>query len=189
MAMAVAAPILEQTYRYPFASDVVGDGERRRLRLSTSGGPAANPQFFRGTLLLPVVAADLLLTLGDVARSRFHVPPAMLTRILELADPVATCADDRLRFESFSACCSVYGRADILPDGFEGEPVGRGTTNVDMGADLRAALAGVQDRGELGLAVGASSLEVVAGGSSAVERKVPLPSRWIRGFLEVQATM
>ena len=70
--MALAAPILEQIYRYPFPSDVVGDRDRRQLRLATSGGPAANPQFFRGTLLQPVVAADLLLTLGDVARSRFH---------------------------------------------------------------------------------------------------------------------
>ena len=187
--MAVAAPILEQSYRYLFPSAVDGDGGARRLRLATSGGAAPNPEFFRGRLVLPVVASDLLLTVGDVARARFHVPPAMLSRILQLADPVATCADDRLRFEAFSACCSVYGRADVLPDGFDGELLGRGTTNVDMGADLRAALAGVQDRGELGLTVGASSLEVVAGGSSAVERKVPLPSRWIRGFLEVQATM
>ena len=149
--MALAAPILEQTYRYPVPSLVVGEGERRRLRLATSGGPAANPQFFRGRLLLPVVAADLLLTLGDVARSRFHVPPAMLGRILELADPVATCADERLRFEAFSACCSVYGRVDLLPDGFDGETLGRGTTNVDFGPVMRTALAGVEERSRLGL--------------------------------------
>ena len=185
--MALAAPVLEQTYRYPFASALVGGGERRRLRLATSGGPAPNPEFFRGTLLLPVVASDLLLTVGDVARARFHVPPQMLARILLLADPVATCADDRLRFEAFSACCSVYGRVDLLPDGFDGEIVGRGTTNVDMGPDLRARWPSVQERSELGLAVGSSAVEVVADGTSAVERRVPLPSRWIRGFLEVQA--
>lgn len=185
--MAIAAPILEQTYRYPFASAVVGDGDRRRLRLATSGGPVANPRFFRGRLLLPVVAADLLLTLGDVARSRFHVPSAMLIRILQLADPVATCADDRLRFEAFSACCSVYGRVDLTPEAYEGEMLGRGTTNVDFGPGIRAALAGVQDRSHLGLAVGATAVEVDADGESAVERRVPLPSRWLRGFLEVQA--
>lgn len=185
--MALVAPVLEQAYRYPFPSALVGSGPERRLRLATSGGPAPNPEFFRGTLVLPVVASDLLLAVGDVARARFHVPPAMLARILQLADPVATCADQRLRFEAFSACCSVYGRADFLPDGFDGEIVGRGTTNVDMGADLRAALAGVQERSALGLAVGASSVEVVADGASAVERRIPLPSRWVRGFLEVQA--
>ena len=184
--MAVAAPVLEQTYRYRSPSTLVGDGERRRLRLATSGGPAANPRFFRGRLLLPVVAADLLLTLGDVARSRFHVPSAMLIKILELADPVATCADDRLRFEAFSACCSVYGRVDLLPEAYEGETIGRGTTNVDFGAGIRSALAGVDERSRLGLSVGADDIEVEADEGSAIERRVPLPARWLRGFLEVQ---
>jgi hypothetical protein len=185
--MVLAAPVLEQTYRYRAASAVVSDGDGRRLRLETSGGPAANPQFFRGTLLSPVVASDLLLTIGDVARSRFHVPAQMLARILELADPVATCADDRLRFEAFSACCSVYGRVDLLPDAYDGETIGRGTTNVDFGAGMRSALAGVQQGSRLGLSLGSSAMEIQADGGSAVERRVPLPSRWLRGFLEVQA--
>lgn len=185
--MALVAPVVEQTYRYPFASSLVGDGPQRQLRLATSGGPSEHPRFFRGHLVFPVVAADLLLTLGDVARSRFHVPPAMLTRILELADPVATCADDRLRFEAFSACCSVYARVDLLPESYEGEAIGRGTTNVDFGPGIRAALAGVQERGQLGLAVGATSVEVETDDTSAIERRVGLPSRWLRGFLEVQA--
>lgn len=185
--MALAAPVLEQTYRYPFPSALVAEGDRRRLRLATSGGPTANPRFFRGRLLLPIVAADLLLALGDVARSRFHVPAQMLKRILELADPVATCADDRLRFEAFSACSSVYGRVDLLPEAYDGETLGRGTTNVDFGPGIRTALAGVQEQSELGLSVGASAVEVQADGGSAVERRVPLPSRWLRGFLEVQA--
>jgi hypothetical protein len=185
--MGLAAPVLEQTYRYPFPSAITGDGDRRRLRLATSGGPAANPALFRGRLLLPVVAADLLLTLGDVARSRFHVPAQMLRRILELADPVATCADDRLRFEAFSACCSVYGRVDLLPAAFEGEMHGRGTTNVDFGPAIRTALSSVHEGSELELAIGVSAVEVRADGGSAVERRVPLPSRWLRGFLEVQA--
>jgi hypothetical protein len=185
--MALAAPILEQLYRYPFPSTLVGEGERRRLRLATSGGTAANPQFFRGLLTQPVVAADLLLTLGDVARSRFHVPSAMLIRMLQLADPVVTCADDRLRFEAFSACCSVYGRVDLLPEAYDGEIIGRGTTNVDFGPTVRSALAGVDERGRLGLAVGADTVEIEADAASAIERRVPLPSRWLRGFLEVQA--
>lgn len=185
--MALAASALEQPYRYPFPSTLDGEGDRRRLRLATSGGPTANPQLFRGRLLLPVVAADLLLTLGDVARSRFHVPAQMLKRILELADPVVTCADERLRFEAFSACCSVYGRVDLTPEAYDGEMLGRGTTNVDFGPGIRTALAGVQEQSELELSVGASAVEVEVNGGSAVERRVPLPSRWLRGFLEVQA--
>lgn len=185
--MALAAPVLEQTYRYRVPSSVVDEGDGRRLRLETSGGPASNPRFFRGTLRHPVAASDLLLTLGDVARSRFHVPSQMLARILELADPVATCADERLRFEAFSACCSVYGRVDLLPEAYDGETIGRGTTNVDFGAGMRSALAGVQDGSRLGLSLGSSDMEIEADDRSAVERRVPLPSRWLRGFLEVQA--
>ncbi len=151
--MAIAAPVLDQTYRYPFPSELVGEGEAPRLRLATSGGPAPNPQFFRGHLVQPVVAADLLLVVGDVARSRFHVPAQMLARIILAADPVATCADDRLRFEAFSACGSVYGRVDFLPDGFDGQALGRGTTNVDFGPAVRAALARVQDRSRLAASV------------------------------------
>jgi hypothetical protein len=185
--VAIAAPNPEQRYHYVSPSTLVDAGDRQRLELATSGGPAANPRFFRGTLLMPVVAADLLLTCGDVARSRFHVPPAMLTRMLQLADPVATCADDRLRFEAFSSCCSVYGRVDLLPEGFDGEVIGRGTTNVDFGPRIRSALAGVQDRSRLGLAVGADTVEVETDAASAIERRVLLPQRWLRGFLEVQA--
>ena len=147
--MATAA-VLEQHYRYPVPSAVVpahpGTTGPARLRLATSGGPAANPRFFVGTLVRPVVAADLLLAVGDVVRARFHVPSAMLARILLTADPVVTCADDRIRVEGFSACCSAYARVDLLPEAVDGERLGRGTTNVDLGAELRAALATVQDQ-------------------------------------------
>jgi len=185
--MAIAAPELEQIYRYPVPSALVADQRGRRLRLATSGGPAANPHFFDGRLLRAVLASDLLLTLSDLARARFHVPSAMLARILQLADPVATCAEERLRFESFSACGSVYGRLDLTPEAFEGDVLGRGTTNVDFGSDMRAALAGVRERDGLGLSVGLSGVEVRTARASAVERRVPLPARWLRGFLEVQA--
>jgi hypothetical protein len=185
------AAALEQHYRYPVPSAVVpahpGAAGPARLRLATSGGPAANPRFFVGTLVRPVVAADLLLAVGDVVRARFHVPSAMLARILLAADPVVTCADERIRVEGFSACCSAYARVDLLPEAVDGERLGRGTTNVDLGAELRAALATVQDRERLGLSVGAEAIEIETAGANVVERRIPLPSRWLRGFLEVQA--
>jgi hypothetical protein len=187
MVVPLAAPDLELAYCYPMPSALVGGAASSRLRLATSGGPVANPRFFEGRLLRPMVAADLLLTIGDVARSRFHVPAGMLRRILELADPVATCADERLRFEAFSACCSVYGRVDLTPDIYDGDTLGRGTTNVEFGPAIRAALAGVQEDRTMGLSVGASAVEISTDQGSAIERRVALPSRWLRGFLEVQA--
>ena len=111
----------------------------------------------------PLRAADLLRGLVQVVQSRFYMPPAMLARILALADPVVTCGDDVLRFEAFSACCSTYARVDLLPQAVDGERTGRGTTNVDFNAPMRAALARVRDSDDVGLAIGADSVELSRG--------------------------
>src|SRR6185369_16197692 len=50
-------------------------------------------------LAKPRRTAGLLRALMNIVRSRFHVPPAMLGRILAESDPVVTSSDDRLRFE------------------------------------------------------------------------------------------
>jgi len=114
----VAAGV-EQVYRYPQPSTVgVVDG-RVDVQLSTSGGttgagPALHPRFFDGFLAHPEQTATGLLTVARVARSRFYVPPGMLSAILRAADPVVTSNGDRLRFESFSACCGVHARLDRM---------------------------------------------------------------------------
>jgi hypothetical protein len=46
--------------------------------------------FVRGLLRPPRRTAELLLAVGEVARTRFFVPASMLERILRLADPVVT---------------------------------------------------------------------------------------------------
>ena len=43
----------------------------------------------------------------------------MLAAILRAADPVVTSNGDRLRFESFSACCGVYARLDVMAAGLD----------------------------------------------------------------------
>ncbi|MGE7316747.1 hypothetical protein, partial [Staphylococcus capitis] len=107
-----------QTYRYLQPSTLGAAG----LDLQTCGGPAANPRFFSGFLTTPAAAAAGLLAVAEVARTRYHQPvsPASL-------DPVVTGSRDRLRFESFSGCCGVYARMDVLPAGFDGEVAGHGT--------------------------------------------------------------
>ena len=93
--------------------------------LATSGGrtatgPAAHPVFFDGFLGHPEQAAAALLAVAKVARTRFYTPPGMVAAILRAADPVVTSNGDRLRFESFSACCGVYARYDALPGSLDG---------------------------------------------------------------------
>jgi hypothetical protein len=183
----MSGPAISHTYRYAFESEAVATPKGLDLRLATSGSGGENPDYFRGRMTRPLRAADLLRGLVQVVQSRFYIPPAMLARILALADPVVTCGDDVLRFEAFSACCSTYARVDLLPQAVDGERTGRGTTNVDFNAPMRAALARVRDSDDVGLAIGADSVELSRGADSVVERKVALPLRWLKGFVEVQA--
>jgi len=178
-----AAAQLLHTYRYPFASHVEsGYG----LRLATSGtqeDAAANPYFFEGRVMRPDELSDMLLVVSEVVRSRFYIPGAM-----RQIDPVVTCNEDALRFEGFSSCCGVYGRADFSSDAFDAGLRGRGTTNVDFNSPMRGALGRMRTGGEARLSVGIDEVKLTASASgSIVEKKVQLPHRWIKGFAEVQA--
>lgn len=183
-----------QTYSYARASALT---DARVLDLQTSGGtahalhpsaapaaPAATqrPRFFAGMLGEAEPAAAALLGLANVAAAHYYrrVPTS-------LRDPVVTCDGARLRFESFSACCGVYARLDVLPEAIDGEYLARGTTNVDVNEPLRRALTKVRGADPLKLEVGPESVAVTTFDGTVVERKVPLPGRWLRGFAEVQA--
>ncbi|MFD0566607.1 SWIM zinc finger family protein [Kitasatospora saccharophila] len=157
-----------------------------RLDLATSGGAtphgaAEHPRFFTGALRHPDAAAAALLAVADVAATRYHRPTGAAS-----LDPVVTADGDRLRFESFSGCGGVHARLDVLPEGLDGAATGHGTTNVDVNAPLREALR-LRTPGErLRLAVGADELAVGVGAEELVERRVPLPQRWLKGFAETQ---
>jgi hypothetical protein len=184
----MAGPALAYDYRYLYPSTLQPTPSGAELRLATFTGEAApHPYFFEGRLTRPGRAAELLRGLVDVVQSRFYLPSAMVSRILALADPVVTGSGDLLRFEAFSACCSAYARVDLLPAAIDGTWHGRGTTNVDFNPPMRAALARVRDADSVGLAVGSDEVSLDRGGESVVERKVALPVRWLKGFVEVQA--
>ncbi|WP_432037070.1 SWIM zinc finger family protein [Streptomyces cucumeris] len=175
-----------QTYAYLRPSAVRRTGEGGTLGLQTSGGatPAGeeiHPSFFHGFLIAPQVAAAGLLCVADIAAARYYQPllPAWL-------DPVVTGNGDRLRFESFSGCCGVYARLDMLGDALDGDDIGHGTTNVDVNIPLREALTRVGPTDPLHLEVGPDELAVTTFDGPVIEKKVPLPDRWLRGFAETQ---
>ncbi|MFC4585374.1 SWIM zinc finger family protein [Sphaerisporangium corydalis] len=174
-----------QAYSYAAPSTLVGD----RLGLSTSGGRTAtgltgHPKFFSGVVTHAAPAAAGLLAVADVALARYQRPRAGEGG--RSRDPVITCDGERLRLESFSACGGVYARLDLLGDALDGEVFDRGTTNVDVNGPLREALARVGGRDPLHLGVGADELAVTTLDGAVVEKRVPLPERWLRGFAEVQ---
>ncbi len=173
---------LEHHYRYPFASHL---DPAWGLRLATSGTAQSaddNPYFFEGRLEKPEEFSRMLLLLSNVVRSRFYLPGAMRQH-----DPVVTCSESVVRFEGFSSCAGVYVRVDASGAGFEDGVKGRGTTNVDFNSHMRAALGRVRQRDDVNLSVGADELKLTRDQHSAVEKKVKLPLRWIKGFTEVQA--
>ncbi|NNE22430.1 MAG: SWIM zinc finger family protein [Rhizobiales bacterium] len=184
--MAAAEP-LEQVYKYPFASRLQNDGARSQLALAASSMPVSESLYFSGSLDRPDVAAGLLLATSEVALQRYYYPPGMVAAMIRAADPVVTAADTRLRFESFSQCCGVYARADMLPDMLRADEFGKGTTNVDFNPPMRAALSKVRSGNSLDLRVTPESVAISSDVGSAVEHKVKLPVRWLKGFAEVQA--
>lgn len=188
-AVAMSGPALSYTYRYAFPSELATTQGGPRLRLATWGGSDGeeHPHFFKGRLTRPKRTADLLRGLVQIVQSRFHVPANMLARILLLADPVVTSSEEVLRFEAFSACCSAYARVDLLPEAIDGATLGRGTTNVDFNAPMRAALARIRDTERVELSVGVEALELARQSEAIVEKKVALPLRWLKGFVEVQS--
>lgn len=177
---------VEHTYRY-LEPSMLHAGARPRLVLSTTGGESENPYFFQGVLTEPRLFALQLRSLMSVVQTRFYIPAAMLQRTLALADPVVTSSDARLRFEAFSGCASVYVRVDLDPGAADGERPGRGTTNVDFGSAMLSCLARVRETDHLELSVGRDEVKVTRDADSVVEKKVKLPVRWLKGFVEVQA--
>ncbi|WP_230374315.1 SWIM zinc finger family protein [Pontivivens ytuae] len=157
------------------------------LRLASEGDASDVPRGFLVTRALsPDVTARSLRAVSEIVGSRFYVPPAMLARILREADPVATVSPGAVRFEGFSACCSAYIRLDLGDDALDVAEHRNGTTNVDFGPELRAALARVRRDSTLDITIGEDSVGISHESAAVVERKVPLPLRWIRGFGEVQ---
>ena len=169
----------ELVYQYARPSTVDADG----IALSTS---TVEP-YFRGFVERPDMAAAALLSVGRVARTRYYVPPGSSGRAA--CDPVVTSEPGALRFESFSACCGVHARLDVLPAGLDAETMSPGTVNVDFNEPMRAALARVMARTPLRLQVGFDAVEVETLEDAAIERRVPLPDRWVKGFSEVQVAV
>ncbi|MCP4960651.1 MAG: SWIM zinc finger family protein [Actinomycetia bacterium] len=152
------------------------------LGLATAGGRKPHPFFFRGFVEHPDQVARGLLAVAEVARTRYFDAGASQ----RMRDPVVTSNRSVLRIEAFSACNGVYARLDIDDEGFESELIDWGTTNVDINEPLRAALSGVAAGDPLRLSVGSDELQVETLDGPVVERKVPLPDRWLKGFAEVQ---
>jgi hypothetical protein len=115
-----------------------------------------------------------------------------LWRLLMPCDPVITVADDVLFFECFSADESSYGCLTVnRADGFGASPeCQRGTTNVDYSWELFNHFQALRSYRETRFKIDPAGFNVATrGGADYREEKIDLPGGWLRGFMQLQATM
>ncbi len=181
MTRGTAIPSDMDTRVYSRPSALAGD----HLALATSAPDEVDGRlYFRGFMRSPRVVACGMLALADIAAADFR---QIRTERAGGRDPVVTSDGERLRFESLSRCGGVYGRLDVDAAGLDGVPAGRGTTNVDVNPPLYQALTRVGGDDPLRLTVGADEVAATTVDGQVVEKRVPLPDRWLRGLAEVAA--
>uniref|UniRef100_A0AB33J0L3 SWIM zinc finger domain-containing protein n=1 Tax=Prevotella sp. GTC17254 TaxID=3236794 RepID=A0AB33J0L3_9BACT len=170
------------TYHYAAPSLFTKTGNDEQLFLAEYSEIRRSqvPCFFYGNIVQPFILARCLVALSKVVQASFTVNWAAVR------DPIVTAGNDRLRFEGFSGCAGVYARVDVMPDGHTGEFLDNGTTNVDFNQPMLNALNMTGQNDRLTISVGAKEMEVYTEKAKAVERKVPLPTKWIKGLTTVQ---
>lgn len=152
----------------------------------TPTGIDNHPNFLRGFVEYPQVPARGLLVLTEVTSTRYYNYAPVPYR-----DPILSAQGDRLRAECFSACNGVYARLDLFQSGFHGQ-ISFGTTNVDIGAELRASLTRVKQKDRLHINIGGDGFTVARISADTVksirleekvnERPVQMPDRWVQAL-------
>lgn len=173
------------TYRYQNPSGLIKSGSNDALFLAKYSELEKKeaPCFFWGQLTDPYITARCLITLSNVVKSSFSLSPFDLA---QMKDPIVTAGNEKIRFEGFSHCAGVYARVDVLPGGHDGEFLENGTTNVDFNQPMISALSRIQRKERVLLSVGQKEVALHQEAKKIVERKVPLPIKWIKGLASVQ---
>jgi len=176
------------TYQYKSASTLLKSGDKDELFLAKYSEIEKKevPCFFWGKLTDPYTTARCLIALSNTVQSSFNLSPFEFAK---LKDPVVTAGNGKIRFEGFSHCAGVYARVDVLPDGHDGEFPENGTTNVDFNQPMISALSRISRNESVVLSVGKKDVSLSQGNEKIVERKVPLPVKWIKGLATVQIFM
>jgi hypothetical protein len=176
------------TYDYSFASLLKESDEKSELFLANySETPESNlPCFFQGKITNPYIVARCLINLANVVKSNYILTSAQLEA---MRDPIVTVGGEQIRFEGFSQCAGVYARVDITQRDQKEAFVASGTTNVDFNPDMISALGRVGKNSDFLLHVGSKSVEVTTNLHKVTEKKVKLPTRWVKSLTAVQHYM
>lgn len=151
----------------------------------TPNGIDNDPLFFNGEIINPTIVSGGLLVLSDIVGTRYfkYVP-------VDLRDPILSAQGDRLRAECFSACNGVYARMDVFQSALDGDIL-YGTTNVDIGNNLRKSLLNIRQGDRLKFRIGDEGLKTLHSKNLdnksvltdiVTQRPVKMPDRWIRAL-------
>ncbi|MBS6729194.1 MAG: SWIM zinc finger family protein [Lachnospiraceae bacterium oral taxon 082] len=150
----------------------------------TPNGVENDPLFFNGEIINPTIISGGLLVLADIVSTRYfkYVP-------VDLRDPILSAQGDRLRAECFSACNGVYARMDLFQSALDGDIL-YGTTNVDIGINLRKSLFNVKQGDRLKFRIGddgwkalhSKNLDGSVLTDIHIQRPVKMPDRWVRAL-------
>lgn len=174
------------TYNYSRLSSFVKKDDLEELFLaqySEIQKKTDAPCFFWGNVGQPFILARCLIVLSNIVKSSFNLSPFQMAL---LKDPIVTAGNERLRFEGFSHCAGVYARVDVLPDGLDGEFLENGSTNVDFNQPMITTLGSIRPNEKIMLSVGEKEVGLYKEEKKVIERKVPLPVKWIKGLGTVQ---
>ena len=172
-------------YGYTFNSLLKQSDKKEVLFLANySEVPKSNlPCFFQGSISNPYIVARCLVNLANVVKSNFIITQAQLEA---MRDPIVTVGAQKIRFEGFSQCAGVYARVDVTEEGQKEAFVASGTTNVDFNQEMISALAQVSKNSKFELHVGSKEVAVSTQKHEVTEKKVTLPSRWVKSLIAVQ---
>ena len=150
----------------------------------TPNGVENDPLFFNGEIINPTIVSGGLLVLADIVSTRYfkYVP-------VDQRDPILSAQGDRLRAECFSACNGVYARMDVFQSALDGDIL-YGTTNVDIGSNLRKSLFNVKQGDRLKFRIGddgwkalhSKNLDGSVLTDIHIQRPVKMPDRWVRAL-------
>lgn len=172
-------------YKYNASSSLTSEAGSENLLLSkfSEVQKGNSPCFFWGRLNSPYELSRCLITLSNIVQSSFNLSPFQMAL---LKDPIVTAGQNQIKFEGFSHCAGVYARVDVREEGHSGEFLEAGTTNVDFNIPLISELGKIKKNDKLVLSVGKKEVGFHKDGKSVIERKVPLPTKWIKGLTTVQ---
>lgn len=108
-----------------------------------------------------------------------------------LLDPVITVAPDQVFFEAFSLDESSYGRLAVHENLFtDVKEFQYGTTNIDFSDSLLGELKRMRTYRPTEFQIDPSGFEMATAGREVYkEKKIDVPTSWVRGFLQVQSAM